>query len=51
MNLTLGRMEEGYYRTVGRILMELARGKVQLGAMNLTKHEKANIRRCLMEIA
>lgn len=50
-NLTLGREEEGYYMTLYRIASELARGKVQIGALNLTDHEKANIKRCMMEMA
>lgn len=50
MSLALGREEEGYYRTGLRIAMELARGKVQIGALNLTPHEKANIKRCMMEL-
>lgn len=50
MSLALGREEEGYYRTGLRIAMELARGKVQIGALDLTPHEKANIKRCMMEL-
>lgn len=49
-SLALGREEEGYYRTALRLIMELARGKVQLSSLNLTLHEKANIRRCIMEM-
>lgn len=44
--------EEGYYRTVYRMLNELIRGKVQLSAQwgNMTDHEKANVKRALTEI-
>jgi hypothetical protein len=45
--------EEGYYRTLGRILLELKRGKVQLGMLSeqLTAEEKSNINRALFELA
>lgn len=51
-NLDLEGMEEGYYRTAGRLLMGLARGQYQLGAMwgELSTHEKANVKRALFEM-
>ena len=48
-NLSTDVWEEGYYRTVGRIVNELIRGERQLG--NFTEDEKYNIRRALFEIA
>ena len=52
-NLTMGTIEEGYYRTVLRICNELIRGHVQLTALKneLSDEEKANIKRALFEIA
>lgn len=53
LNLDTGTTEEGYYRTVGRILMGLYRGQYQLGAVfeNLSTTEKANVRRAITEMA
>ena len=52
-NLEMNATEEGYYRTLGRILLELKRGKVQLGMLSeqLTAEEKSNINRALFELA
>ena len=51
-NLALGQEEEGYYRTVARMLNELVRGHVQLSAQwkEMSDHEKANVRRCITEL-
>lgn len=51
-NLTSGKIEEGYYRTVLRICNELIRGHVQVTTMwnTLEDHEKRNVRRALFEI-
>ena len=50
-NLALGQVEEGYYRTLARLVKEVVRGQVQLSALSneLTDHEKANLKRCLVE--
>jgi len=52
-NLATGKYEEGYYRTMLRLANELIRGKVQLAAQwdNMTEHERANIVRCITELA
>lgn len=53
-NLTMdGKIEEGYYRTLLRILNELVRSKVQLSSLKdeLTDSEKANIKRAVFELA
>ncbi len=44
---------EGYYRTVGNILNQMIRGHVTYSQIkdNLTDHQKANVRRCITEIA
>ena len=51
-NVTMEQMEEGYYRTFGRLMNQLVRGHVQYAALKdqLTDHEKANIRRCITEM-
>ena len=48
----MDQYEEGYYRTVARVVNELIRGKVQLAALKkeLTDHEKRNIRRAITEL-
>lgn len=49
----MDQYEEGYYRTVARIVNELIRGKVQWAALKneLTDHEKRNITRVITEMA
>lgn len=51
-NVTMEQMEEGYYRTFGRLMNQVMRGHVQYSALKdqLTDHEKANIRRCFTEM-
>lgn len=51
-NLATNTWEEGYYVTMGRIMNDLVRGKVQLGEVwnDLTETEKANIKRGLTEL-
>ena len=51
-NLEMNATEEGYYRTLGRILLELKRGKVQIGMLSeqLTDEEKSNINRAIFEL-
>ena len=51
-NLATNTWEEGYYVTMGRILNELVRGKVQIGQIwnELTEPEKANLKRGIVEI-
>lgn len=51
-NLDTGTIEEGYYRTTGRIIKGLIRGQYQLGATwdTLKPEEKANIRRAIVEM-
>lgn len=51
-NVTMEQMEEGYYRTFGRLMNQIMRGQVQYLALKdqLTDHEKANIRRCFTEM-
>lgn len=51
-NVIMGKEEEGYYRTLFRIINELYRGQVQLGMLSdqLDDFEKYNIRRALFEI-
>lgn len=46
----MDQYEEGYYRTVARIVNELVRGKVQWSTMKLTDHEKRNIGRVITEM-
>lgn len=48
----LGREQEGYYYTVYRLMNELVRSKFQISATfkNLSKHEKANLRRAGFEV-
>lgn len=52
LNLDTGTTEEGYYKTVWRILIGLYRGQYQLGAVfeTLNNSEKANIRRAITEM-
>ena len=52
MNNTLGIGQEGYYRTVGRIVYELIRGKRNFANLksSLTKDEIGNIKRALSEL-
>lgn len=52
-NSTLGKWEEGYYRTAGRLLGELVAGKRSLTALwsTLNPEEKANIIRVLTELS
>lgn len=51
-NATTKKWEEGYYRTVYKVITELARGKVQLGTVlnNLDDHQKRNINRAILEL-
>ena len=42
--------DEGYYRTIGRIGLELLRGERSLSNMNLSDDEKYNLRRAITEI-
>lgn len=52
LNLDTGEWEEGYYRTMGRLITDLMKGKDAL-ALNwgkLSNIEKANIKRGLFEI-
>lgn len=52
MSLALGREEEGYYRTVVRVINDLRKGQVHLGSVmsSLSPHEQANIRRAIFEM-
>lgn len=52
MNNTLGVEQEGYYRTVGRIVYELIRGKRNFANLksSLTEDEVRNIKRALSEL-
>lgn len=51
-NYDLNEYEEGYYRTMGRFIVDLIKGKDKLGVAwgNLNKNEKANIKRGITEI-
>ena len=61
-NINLGKEQEGYYRTLVRVINECIRGKIQLGEVwqqtfnyspsqtQLKDYEVANIRRSLFEI-
>ena len=51
-NLATGTWEEGYYRTVGRVLSQLLRGEVQLNECwdKMQPEERANVRRALFEM-
>jgi hypothetical protein len=51
-NLATGTWEEGYYRTVGRLLNQWARGEIQLSTLKetLSEEEKANLRRAITEL-
>lgn len=51
-NLATDSWEEGYYRTVGRMLNQWIRGGVQLSEQwdNMTTEERANIRRAITEM-
>lgn len=53
MVLDIGREEEGYYRTAGRLAMDLWKGgfKITQEWEKLSDSEKANIRRALTEMA
>jgi len=53
MVLDIGREEEGYYRTAGRLAMDLWKGGFKLTAEweKLNDSEKANVRRALTEMA
>lgn len=44
--------EEGYYRTIGRLALELVRGEVKLGELGatLTENDRYNIRRAVIEM-
>lgn len=48
-NVILGTWEEGYYRTLGRLVNELRRGERQFSD-KLTTDEKQNVKRALFEI-
>lgn len=55
-DLTTGTWEEGYYRTLFRIMGQLKRGEIQLGQIlggnsKLTVEEQQNIKRALTEVA
>lgn len=52
-NLDTDTIEEGYYRTLGRVLMGLKRGEYQLGSVmsELSTTEKANVIRAITELA
>lgn len=52
-SVVLGRDEEGFYRTMFRVLNELRRGQFQVAATwnNLSDHEKSNVVRALTEVA
>lgn len=51
-NLATDSWEEGYYRTVGRMLNQWLRGGVQLSEQwdNMTTEERANIKRAITEM-
>ena len=51
-NLTMGKIEEGYYRTLLRVLNEVVRGQVQLSNAwsQMNDSEKANVKRALFEL-
>ena len=51
-NLTMGKIEEGYYRTLLRMLNEVVRGQVQLSNAwsQMNDSEKANVKRALFEL-
>lgn len=51
-NLATDSWEEGYYRTVGRMLNQWIRGGVQLSEQwdNMTTEERANIKRAITEM-
>lgn len=51
-NLDTGEWEEGYYRTMGRLLIDLVKGKdaLALNWSKLSDIEKANVKRGLFEI-
>ena len=52
-NLATDTWDEGYYRTMFRIILQLKRGEVQLGALKsqLRPEERANLRRGIVELA
>lgn len=51
-NYDLNEYEEGYYRTMGRFIVDLIKGRDALGVAwgNLNKNEKANMKRGITEI-
>lgn len=51
-NLATDTWEEGYYRTVGRIMNQLLRGQIQLAGQwdRMSLEEKANVKRAIMEM-
>lgn len=51
-NLATDTWEEGYYRTVGRMLNQWIRGGVQLNEQwdTMTEEEKANVKRAITEV-
>lgn len=51
-NLATDTWEEGYYRTVGRMLNQWIRGGVQLNEQwdNMTNEERANVKRAITEM-
>ena len=52
-NLATESWEEGYYRTVGRMINQWIRGSVQIPEQwdNMTTAEKANVKRAIAEMA
>ena len=51
-NLATDTWEEGYYRTVGRILNQWIRGGIQLNEQwdTMTEEERANVKRAITEV-
>ena len=51
-NLATDTWEEGYYRTVGRLMNQLLRGQIQLAGQwdRMSLEEKANVKRAIMEM-
>ena len=52
-NLEMGTEEEGYYRTLIRVIQELRRGEIQLGMLKeqLSNNDLQNVKRAIFEIA
>lgn len=52
MVMAIGREEEGYYRTVARLATDLWKAGFKINAVrdSLTKEDKANLRRAMVEI-